>query len=43
MGMNADTTTSRLERTYHFVLGLTVILVSYSATLLTARFFITRL
>jgi hypothetical protein len=41
--MQAETTASRLERTYHFVLGLTVILVSYSATLLVARFFVTRL
>ena len=41
--MNADTTASRLERAYYFGLGLTVILVSYSATLLMARFFITRL
>ena len=31
------------ERTCHFVVGLTVILVSYSAALLAAQFFITRL
>ena len=41
--METETTPSRLERAYHFTLGLTVILVSYSATLLAARFFITKL
>jgi hypothetical protein len=34
---------SALERAYYFTVGLTVIVVSYSATLLAARFFITRL
>ena len=41
--MDLEAKPSTLERACHFVVGLTVILVSYSATLLAARFFVTRL
>jgi hypothetical protein len=41
--MQVQNNGSPLERAYYFTLGLTVILVSYSATLLVARFFVTRL
>ncbi|MGB7156859.1 MAG: hypothetical protein WBD40_02260 [Tepidisphaeraceae bacterium] len=41
--MEFETTCSRLERACHFVVGLTVLFVSYSATLFAAHFLVTRL
>jgi len=41
--MEIDRAYSGLERAYYFTVGLTVILVSYSATLLAAQYLITRL
>ena len=38
-----DQTDSTWERACHIAVGLTVIVVSYSATLLAVRFFVTRL
>ena len=41
--METEPTTSTFERVCHFVVGLTVIVVTYSVTLFAAQFFVTRL
>ena len=40
--METEPTASTLERACHFVVGLTVIVVTYSVTLFAAHFLITR-